>query len=476
MAIKKFLALKDTTITDAIRPNLRSRSKDSNMGASDILEVFSIYGQGIPSLINENEDQETIEKARILIHYSVDDISLQRSSGKIPPSGQVNFILKLYNAPHGETLPYDYSLELFPLNKSWSEGIGLDMEEYSDRGSSRGGRGTDWINSDEETQWDNEGGDFDPESQYKKEILFIEGHEDLEVDITDIVESWIDGTLQNNGLIIKLKTNYEDSFYSTSYYTKRFFARGTEFFFKRPAIYALWNSSEKDDRGKFYRISPLLSDETNTNTIYLKSSEDINDVSNPPVELSIKAYSNPLKRPEDEIYISYTDISWVRTGVYKALLRIDTDINLIYLDWLKEDIVLYSEEIKVLSRTIKSEELPIYVSNFVNLKNVYSRNETARFRLYSRLKDWSPTIYTKASKNIENSIVEKAYFRIVRVADEEIAVDYGEYTLMSYDKTGNYFDLDMNLLEPEYSYRIELKYEIDGNLLQQPETFKFRVE
>ena len=45
MAIKKYVASKDNTITNAFGIDLNTRSTGSNMGAADILEIFSIYGQ-----------------------------------------------------------------------------------------------------------------------------------------------------------------------------------------------------------------------------------------------------------------------------------------------------------------------------------------------------------------------------------------------------------------------------------------------
>ena len=47
MAIKRYTANKDNTITNALESNLTSRGTGSNMGASDVLEVFSIYGQAL---------------------------------------------------------------------------------------------------------------------------------------------------------------------------------------------------------------------------------------------------------------------------------------------------------------------------------------------------------------------------------------------------------------------------------------------
>ena len=88
----------------------------------------------------------------------------------------------------------------------------------------------------------------------------------------------------------------------------------------------------------------------------------------------------------------------------------------------------------------------------------------------------------KATGKAENSSVEDAYFRIVRVADNHTVVDYGtgstnnQYSRLSYDVSGNYFDLDMALLQPDYAYGIKLIYYINGAYVEQPEEFKFRVE
>jgi len=50
--------------------------------------------------------------------------------------------------------------------------------------------------------------------------------------------------------------------------------------------------------------------------------------------------------------------------------------------------------------------------------------------------------------------------------------------LMSYDESGNYFDLDMNLLEPGYEYGLKFSF-YDNQLsswVEQDKVFKFRVE
>ena len=490
MAIKKYTASKDTTITNAYKSNLKTKATDANMGASDTMEIFSLYAQGVPPL-DENGDFQrddegniinTVEKSRILIQFPVSDISSARAQKVIPPAGSVDFKLKLYNAVHGFTLPTSFTINVFPAAKAWTEGVGLDMEEYADKGASGGGKGADWVNSDESTEWDSEGGDYVAEG-YTKTATFEKGTEDIDIDITDVVEAWIrdEAPLANYGFILMLEPDAENCTTRESYYTKKFFARGTEYFFKKPVIEASWDSSTKDDRGLFYRKSNLRGEEDNTNTIYLKNlvsgtEKDIEGVDEEN-EMTIKIYSDSAK--EQEVNPENLSVTNPSDGVYMAsfVLDLDTDFDTVYIDWQDADDEIYhSESVSVLTRAVASETLPVYVTNITNMKSVYSSDETARFKLYCRLKDWNPTIYTKASKEIESSVIEKAYFRIVRVVDEEIVIDYGEHTSLSYDENGNYFDLDMELLETNFAYRIELQYEIEGNPQQQPETFKFRVE
>jgi hypothetical protein len=101
-------------------------------------------------------------------------------------------------------------------------------------------------------------------------------------------------------------------------------------------------------------------------------------------------------------------------------------------------------------------------------------------RLFIRDKNWNPNIYTVATTNIETKIIEDAYFKVSRIADDFEVISYGtgshEHTKLSYDKDGNYFDLDMSMFEKGYSYGIKFLYKNIDRYEEQPELFKFRVE
>lgn len=477
MSIKRYVANKDTTITNAFNNNLTTRATTANMGASDILDVFSIYGQATTS---------SLEASRILLQFPISDIVLDRNNGKIGLSGSTEFILKLSNAPHGNSTPSDFSLVVAAISSSWNEGLGLDMETYTDIGV------VNWLSASATQAWITEGGDYIGQ-EFKQH--FDTGLEDLEIDITSLVESWITGSISNNGIGIRLTGSLENS--TTSYYVKKFFARGSEFFFKRPWIEARTRDFLKDDRNNFTISSSLLDSEDNLNTLVLynrvkgklKNIPSIGTGSG----LSVSLYSGTVG-PTGVAQILHNGATKVqagfyKTGIYTASVAIKTTAPYLFDVWFSGSTaessgtvifatgsVIYTKEHDASFENQTQE----YVVNITNLKNSYKTNEHTRFNLFAREKDWSPNLYHVASNYTENVIIEELFYKIIRIQDNLEVIPYGtgtlEHTKLSFDDTGNYFDLDMSLFEPGYSYGIKLGYKFGDDFSEFKEIFKFRVE
>lgn len=128
MGIKRYFATQDNTISNAFKNDLRNRATGSNAGASDILEAFVIHGQTSASV-----DSVSAEQARILLQFDMNEVLDDIANGVVP-SSSVDYVLKMYNAPHADTTPLSYSLDVIMLRQSWTEGRGLDIDEYSDNG------------------------------------------------------------------------------------------------------------------------------------------------------------------------------------------------------------------------------------------------------------------------------------------------------------------------------------------------------
>ena len=262
MAIKRYTAYADNTITNQFNEALSKRMTNSNSGLADSLEIFKIYGQ---------VNSDTVEQSRILIKFPINETTLDssvttikqdRDAGNIPAAGSVKFFMKLCDVNHPDTVPRNFKLVAHPITIDWQEGSGIDLDNYTDIGQSS------WLSASTSTAWSSTGGDFDTSLVYQQE--FDTGFEDFEVEVTSFVEGILDNSINsgnNYGLILLLSSSFLAD--SNSYYTKKFSARSSEYFFNRPHIEARWDSSIKDDRRNFYYSSSLAPAVDNLNTLYI---------------------------------------------------------------------------------------------------------------------------------------------------------------------------------------------------------------
>jgi hypothetical protein len=472
MSIKRFIADSDTTITNAYDGSNTSRAVYANMGAADSLEYFSLFGRISPN---------SIEKSRILVKFPVSQISSSRASGSLPASGSVNFFLRLSNVAHPFSLPSDYDIVIKPVSSSWVEGTGLDMENYYDFGvSGSTGSGCNWTFRDVGTSWISGGGDY--LDNYSITYHIDKGDEDILTDITNIVEKQISGEIPNYGLGIMLSGNYEESVGNISYYTKKFSARNSQFFYKKPTIEARWNSSLEDDRDRFYASSSLLESSENKYNLYFynKFNGIFRNIPGNP-NLTVKFYTDSTKTVE--LTPTYLSTSIPKTGIYKAVVSLDTTESAAYDYWVNQastGTIYFSSSFDI--NTYAGEENDSeqeYIIKITNLRDSYSASETSRLKIFSREKNWNPTIYTVANQQVENSVHKNLYYKIFRYSDNYSIIDYStgslKYSLTSYDSSGNFFDIDFSIFEPDYSYAIKFSLIENNNIKEFKELFKFRV-
>ena len=606
MPITRFNAEKDNTITNAYSSGLRSRATGSNMGSSDSLEIFSIYGQATTS---------SLEKSRILIQFPTKNISNSRTLNKIPKSGSVRFYLKLFNAVHPSTTPERYHICVSPLLQEWTEGIGLDMETYKDKDVSN------WTQSQKNINWNKSGSSYADQSILSSNAIptertqyFEKGTENLELEITDYVEEWIkdyaglstaaQGSIEllevpdlettitlrttsgasktllvtssagvvgsttkiersadlptmqsrivsaidaltdfssnkvsntihitqsskgyfgntiissslsetgsnvtnfsngsgiiNNGLVVKLSGSAEDGTNTRSYYTKKFFSRGTEFFFYKPVIESQWDNSISDDRGSIFKSSSLVSSADNINNLYLynRIRGSLVDIPNTGSHLVVQLYTSSAGGAPINLVAaggvtlaasSFITASKEDKGVYRAQFVYSGNKNELIDVWSScvgdtLTTLATGSLFSIESVTAGSNyQVPSYVLNINNLKNSYDKTELATFRVHTRTSDWSPNIYSVATNSAKSSVIKNAFYKIKRVTDAHTVIPYStgsseKYSKLSYDVSGSFFNLDMSILEPNYLYEISFLFQEGENYKEQKERFRFRVQ
>ncbi len=327
---------------------------------------------------------------------------------------------------------------------------------------------------------------------------------------------FVNGTgIPNYGLGVLLSSSFETG--SHSYYTKKFFSRTSEYFFLRPNLEARWDSAEKDDTGNFFQSSSLATGEDNLNKLYLynyvkgrlKNIPDSSIHANTNIVM-LSLYSNSAGNIYDKIALpkgggvataGHHNVTGgiaigpkgAIQGVYTASFAMSHSLDEVYAAWHHNDLVAYytssAIEVNTLNASSHNPD-PEYVTTIDNLKPSYSRQEKARFRVAVREKNWSPNNFTVMQATIPTEIIEDAYYSIYRISDDYIAIPFGtgsntspqssgepgSYTRLSYDVSGNYFDLDMGILQSGYQYGLRLAYYTNDSYREQQEVFKFRVE
>ena len=509
MSIKRYIASEDNTLTNAYQENLTTRATGSNIGAADVMEIFSIYGQAV-----SGNPTKSTELSRAIIRFPISRISSDRTSGNIPKSGSVNFVLRLYHAETDQTTPKDAVYKIQALAQSWEEGYGTDLHLYEDISTNTTGSNWVYASFNPATKWNNQGGSVlsssaSPAPEYSTKLA--NGDEDIEVDITSMVEEWVAGNITNYGLMLKLTSSQEGSAsanypeYSNptgstiSYYTKRIFARTSEYFYKRPVIEARWDNSKQDDRGNFQYSSSLASATDNFNTIYLYNYVR-GRLKNIPVvedgEIFVSLFSGSsnntaptgtkLKFFNGKQYVTGGQIS---TGIYTASICITSSrtepLTRLFDVWSNGEtgsIQYWTSSIEPVVIGAANNTLEeSYVTSIENMKNDFRQDEKYRFRVFIRERNWNPNIYTKANATVKPYIVESGSYRIYRITDNQDVVRHGtgsvKFTKLSYDISGSYFDLDFDIFEKNYQYGIKFAYynSYTNCYEEQSEVFKFRV-
>jgi hypothetical protein len=215
MAIYRIYPQKDTIIWS--ESNLVGSY--GNAGKDEILEIGTY---------KDVNDTHCIQ--RTLIQFNNDQIESTLTS-KV--TGNWSSSLHLYLADAGK-LPQSYVIEASAVSSSWIEGTGKRDDLPLDK------TGVTWEHREAQTSsWNTAGGDF-----INNTATFIsksvKSSHDLNLDITDIVDSHYSGSYNNNGIVVKLASEFENN--TTSSINLKYFSSDTNTIFP-PYLEFKWDDS-----------------------------------------------------------------------------------------------------------------------------------------------------------------------------------------------------------------------------------------
>tara|TARA_Y100001963_G_scaffold33650_1_gene46716 strand:+ start:13895 stop:15103 length:1209 start_codon:yes stop_codon:yes gene_type:complete len=359
--------------------------KDQNFGRDQILELKKFF-------YNDSFHHQT----RALINFAgtdFDNLKQKIIDGDI--SSDAKFYLKLYEAEGNSKLSETYNLTAYPLNQSWEEGTGkfgdnpknTNGVSWENTTNPINGTNISWslsfdgisfddyhslfnyaeqtfsdVSSSSEyiTGGNSNGGVYVTDNGFEASQSFNLESPDVEMDVTDMVNQWIDG-FPNYGMILKFSGSQETD--SSTFGKLKFFSRNTHTIYS-PRLEVRWNDSDS--------TIPINMNEITTSGLI-----------------------------ENHLYIR-------------------------------------------------------------GLKENYKENEKVKFRIGARKKYIQKT-FTNSIQNVTGSYVptNSGSYAIKDVATDEFIVPFSDYTKISIDTAGSYFNQWLDGFHPDRVYKILLKLQYD---------------
>ena len=496
-------ASKDAYITNKILNNTY-RATDANTGRAGTLDLFKLY--------NESDiDGETnpIELSRILIKFNLDTLqSLTGTSLDITDSS-FKCELKLYNLLGPQATPSNFNIIAHPLAKSFDEGIGRDVAGFADLDVCN--FATASFSNGSANVWNAEGAnasgllgsndiDFVASGSLGSGVEnihvsqnFVNGTEDLSLDITKIISGTITEQIANNGIRLAFSGTEETD--TKTRFVKRFGSRHSRNIFIRPQLHVSFDDSIQDHHENFlFDVS---------GSIFLKSyhrGQAANLVSGSSltpivgedcirVTLRTGSYSKLLTASQHTGSTTGAGL----TGFYSASFAIPSnDTTVIDFNTTLEQMVTRTGSITFEeywhsidgtvgfytgSLTIKSpfkdtsfsQRKPVV--KITNLNSTYSLKDKVRFRVFGLQGQSSSNKPAKTPRKTKSQILENVFYRVVDSDSRKVVIPFSRgnrATVCSTDSDGMYFDFHMNALNLNRVYHFEFLVEDRG--------FEFRID
>ena len=242
-------AEKDTT--------LYQNSGSLNAGMDEILEIRK----------EVSATGESVNVSRILIRFDINEISSSIVGGRIT---KPSFFLNLYDAK-SENLNTSQSIFAYPVSQSWNMGQGNSYDNPITTD------GCSWNFRDSENEgtiWGTvsaSGGNWHTGNGYEASHSINHKTEDVRMDVTDIVNRWLSGSIPNDGFIIKRSgsiantdTNTDEG-NTTSFGNLSFFSSDTHTKYP-PTLETVWD----DSKWSTGSLSPLTMTNLEDMVIYMK--------------------------------------------------------------------------------------------------------------------------------------------------------------------------------------------------------------
>jgi hypothetical protein len=505
-------ASKDTYITNKILDN-SYRARDANVGRAGTIDLFKLW--------NESEisgSTRPTEISRALIKFDLDRIYALTQSAIDLNHSTFEAKIKMFDILGGQATPANFNLLIYPLSRSFDEGIGRDVSTFGDLdacnfitssyssatanlwfmsgASSSGILGSDDIDYITSGTLDGSFVDFG------KSQNFIKGNEDLEIDVTTILSATLAGQIPNHGFRIAYSGSEETD--NKTRFVKRFASRHSSNPFKVPQLIVTCDDTIIDHHADFlFDISGSLFLNNYhrgipSNILSGASATAITGDNSVMLKLQKGDWTKYITGSQHAIGTANANDA----GVYSASFAIPLNdsqainkkkeklIDVIH----KSGSVIFDEYWTSVdgsvgyhtgSLEVKPPQRSSYVSQpsslefrFMNLSQEYNQTDVVTLKIFvNDLNETSKFYKTPFSK--KSLALSNVYYRIREADNGTIVIPFkstNSATKLSSDSDGMYFEFRMQNLPAGHSYVIDLLVKDFGlNKTYEAVSTRFRI-
>ena len=468
MANYRIYPKKSNTIASGIFQNL-------NSGQNAITELW--YGGGGTGVVPKIRNSIS----RFLMYFDLTDLKNKINSKEINPSLITSYKLHLTNAiPSDKTLQDEYEFDTlykkvavsfdlicFPINKDWDEGRGYDLikEKFlvKQAGNPLISGVSNWNQAQQLTYWDEPGVFTNPTASTTHYSIqhFDIGDENIEMDVTDIIDEWISGGQESYGLAIAYNRPFEeisgDTRYISAFYTEK---TNTAF---KPFIEVNYNQAIVDDRKQISNNRP--------SNLFLYTFSGHN-----PVNIyNLSAVTVDIKRGNSIIQSGLTPIHYTKGVYYINIWLSGATAGETYTDVWK-NVSFSPYDVQDISNTFQIQKN--YFTSYTPSINDYvldiygiDNGETVR-------QDENIRIFCDARINYSANAPKTKYdieYQILMNNQIEVTPWTKVNQIILKDCQKNYFDLDASWLLHNQTYKIFLRIKEMGTYRVMPNSIDFKV-
>jgi hypothetical protein len=314
-----------------------------NTGLDEALEVSKIFYGNLK------------DTARALIKFETTNLSSSLASGEVTMSS-ADLILTEYESSE---IPIDYTIYAYPVSQSWDMGIGTRFDEISSDGVSWLTRTSKkWLGTGYSTgttgSFNGNGGTWYTGSAASQSFSYETS--DIEMDVLSSMNSWISGTLPNEGWIIKHDSAIEND--TEDYGQLKFFGKETNTIYQ-PKLRIGWDDSSFSTGS----LTELTSEDIHVTFKRLKAR--YKEGSSPTIRVfgrekyPLKTYTNTY---------AYTDVKYLPSTTYYQIKDIVTG----------EVVVPFNDDYTKVSCDSNGNYFKLNLTNFEYNRDYYIEIKTVR--------------------------------------------------------------------------------------------------